>query len=47
MLIPGAREVIARHREEGWPILGLSWQPEVAAGTMTAEEVEAIFARDA
>ena len=45
VLLPGARETIARHREEGWRILGVSWQPEVAKETMTADEVEAIFLR--
>jgi len=44
-LLPGARELITRHREEGWRILGVSWQPEVAKETMTADEVEAIFRR--
>jgi len=44
-LRPGAREAIARAREEGSLVLGISWQPEVAAGTMTVEEVEAVFAR--
>ena len=45
VLLDGAREVIARHRDEGWRILGLSWQPEVAGGIMTADEVEAVFTR--
>jgi predicted kinase/histidinol phosphatase-like enzyme len=45
VLRPGARELITRHRDEGWRLLGLSWQPEVAAGSMTAEEVAATFTR--
>ena len=45
VVLPGAREAIACHRDEGWRILGLSWHPEVAAGTMSAEDVVAIFAR--
>jgi histidinol phosphatase-like enzyme/predicted kinase len=44
-LRPGAREAIRRHRDEGWLVLGLSWHPEVAAGTMTADAVGAVFAR--
>jgi aryl-alcohol dehydrogenase-like predicted oxidoreductase/histidinol phosphatase-like enzyme/predicted kinase len=43
VLLAGAREFIARHRDEGWPVFGLSWQPEVAAETMTADETEAVF----
>jgi histidinol phosphatase-like enzyme len=42
---PGWREVVRRHRAEGWIVLGLSWQPEVARGMMTAADVEAVFAR--
>jgi histidinol phosphatase-like enzyme len=45
VLRPGARELITRHRDEGWRLLGLSWQPEVAAGSMTPEEVAATFTR--
>jgi aryl-alcohol dehydrogenase-like predicted oxidoreductase/predicted kinase/histidinol phosphatase-like enzyme len=39
------RDVLRRHRDEGSLLLGLSWHPEVAAGTMTADDVEAVFAR--
>ena len=34
-----------RHADDGWRILGLSWQPEIAAGTLTLEAVDAIFDR--
>jgi histidinol phosphatase-like enzyme len=44
-LVPGAREALARYRDEGWRLCGLSWQPEVANETMRADEVEAVFAR--
>jgi histidinol phosphatase-like enzyme len=44
-LVPGAREWLARRRDEGWRLCGVSWHPEVAAGSMTAEEVTAIFTR--
>ena len=37
--------VLRRYRDDGWPIIGLSWQPEVSAGTRTAEEAEAVLAR--
>src|SRR5262249_55465400 len=39
------RDVVRRHLDEGWTVLGLSWQPEAARGTRTAEQVEALFAR--
>jgi histidinol phosphatase-like enzyme len=45
VLVPGAREVLARHRDEGWRLCGVSWHPEVAGETMRADEVEAVFAR--
>ena len=38
-------EIVRRHLDLGWLALGLSWQPEIAAGSMTREEVEACFAR--
>ena len=37
--------VLQRYRDDGWPIIGLSWQPEVAGGTRTPEEAEAVLAR--
>jgi aryl-alcohol dehydrogenase-like predicted oxidoreductase/histidinol phosphatase-like enzyme len=43
MLLPGRAEVIRRHAAEGWLTLGVSWQPEVDKGLMTAELVEATF----
>jgi len=42
---PGWPDLLRRHREEGWIVAGLSWQPEVASGAMTDEETEAVFAR--
>jgi aryl-alcohol dehydrogenase-like predicted oxidoreductase/histidinol phosphatase-like enzyme len=44
-IVPGARDWLARHRDEGWRLCGLSWHPEVAGETMRADEVEAVFAR--
>ena len=37
--------VLRRYRDEGWLLLGLAWCPQIADKTMTAEEVEAGFAR--
>jgi histidinol phosphatase-like enzyme len=45
VLMPGAREAIQRHLQDGWIVAGVSWHPEVASGAMTAAEVEATFAR--
>ena len=45
VLLPGAREIVQRHRDEGRLLLGLSWQPEVANGTMATTEVDAVFRR--
>ena len=39
------REVLQRYADEGWRLLGLSWQPEIADETMSVAEVQAGFAR--
>jgi histidinol phosphatase-like enzyme len=44
-MVPGTRDPLARYQMEGWRILGLSWQPDVAEGTVTAGQVEASFDR--
>jgi predicted kinase/histidinol phosphatase-like enzyme len=45
VLVPGARALLQRHLAEGRLLLGVSWQPEVAAGAMSTQEVDAIVAR--
>jgi aryl-alcohol dehydrogenase-like predicted oxidoreductase/histidinol phosphatase-like enzyme/predicted kinase len=42
---PGRAQALARHRDDGFVLLGLSWQPEIDSGSTTAEAVEACFAR--
>jgi aryl-alcohol dehydrogenase-like predicted oxidoreductase/predicted kinase/histidinol phosphatase-like enzyme len=37
--------VLRRWRDEGWRILGMSWQPEIAAGTQSASGAAAVFDR--
>jgi aryl-alcohol dehydrogenase-like predicted oxidoreductase/histidinol phosphatase-like enzyme/predicted kinase len=37
--------ILRQYREDGWRVLGLSWQPGIAEGTHTSEGVRAIFAR--
>jgi histidinol phosphatase-like enzyme len=38
-------EVLRRYQAAGWRVLGLSWQPAVAEGTMSAAAVDTVFAR--
>ena len=42
-IVAGCAEVLRRYREDGWLIIGLSWQPEIAAGTRTAADAEAVL----
>jgi histidinol phosphatase-like enzyme len=37
--------VLRRYQAEGWRVLGLSWQPEIADGTRAQGDVDAVFAR--
>ncbi len=37
--------VLRRYQDDGWRVLGLSWQPEVADKSMSADEVRAGFER--
>jgi aryl-alcohol dehydrogenase-like predicted oxidoreductase/predicted kinase/histidinol phosphatase-like enzyme len=44
--VPAGRAVILhRYQQEGWRILGLSWQPEIADGTHSSAGADAVFAR--
>ena len=36
--------ILRQHAKEGWRVLGLSWLPEIAEGTMRAEDADTIFA---
>ncbi|MGH9387441.1 MAG: aldo/keto reductase [Vicinamibacterales bacterium] len=36
---------LREHQAAGWRVLGLSWQPEIADGTRSAADVDAVFAR--
>jgi histidinol phosphatase-like enzyme/predicted kinase len=44
-VIEGRGDVLRRYRDDGWVLVGMSWQPEIAAGTRAAEKVDAAFAR--
>lgn len=37
--------VLHRYQNDGWRLLGMSWQPEIADGTQTSAEVDAAFSR--
>jgi histidinol phosphatase-like enzyme len=43
--MPNRREVLQRYAADGWLLLGLSWQPEIAENTMSVETVDAIVAQ--
>jgi aryl-alcohol dehydrogenase-like predicted oxidoreductase/predicted kinase/histidinol phosphatase-like enzyme len=36
---------LRRYRDEGWLVLGMSWRPEIAEGTLSAEAARAAFDR--
>jgi aryl-alcohol dehydrogenase-like predicted oxidoreductase/predicted kinase/histidinol phosphatase-like enzyme len=36
---------LTRYRDDGWRVLGLTWQPEIAGGTRSHEDAKAMFAR--
>ncbi len=38
-------EVLRRYEADGWRVLGLSWQPEIADGVLTSARVDDGFAR--
>ena len=42
---PAHAATLRRYAEQGFRLLGLSWQPDIAAGTRTAADVDAVFAR--
>jgi aryl-alcohol dehydrogenase-like predicted oxidoreductase/predicted kinase/histidinol phosphatase-like enzyme len=44
-LLPGRAGVLHRHAAEGWRLLGMSWQPEIAEKAVSVAEVDAGFAR--
>jgi aryl-alcohol dehydrogenase-like predicted oxidoreductase/predicted kinase/histidinol phosphatase-like enzyme len=37
--------VLRQYRDEGWRLLGLSWQPEIAEGKQSHDRARAVFAR--
>ena len=41
----GRAATLRRYAEEGFRLLGLSWQPEIAEGKRTAADVDAVFAK--
>jgi len=43
--VDGRGGVLRRYHDDGWRIVGLSWQPDIADGARTSEEAEAVLAR--
>jgi aryl-alcohol dehydrogenase-like predicted oxidoreductase/histidinol phosphatase-like enzyme len=37
--------VLRRYAQDGWRVLGLDWQPEIAQDVVTAAQVDAVYAR--
>jgi aryl-alcohol dehydrogenase-like predicted oxidoreductase/predicted kinase/histidinol phosphatase-like enzyme len=37
--------ILGRHRDEGWRLLGMSWQPDIAEGRQSRDGAAAVFAR--
>jgi aryl-alcohol dehydrogenase-like predicted oxidoreductase/histidinol phosphatase-like enzyme len=44
-VLEGRGEMLRRYQAEGWRLLGLSWQPEIADKTASPADVDARFAR--
>jgi hypothetical protein len=41
----GVRSTLARHHADGWRLFAQAWRPQMADGTMTAAEVDSVFAQ--
>jgi aryl-alcohol dehydrogenase-like predicted oxidoreductase/histidinol phosphatase-like enzyme/predicted kinase len=44
-VVPGRAAVLRKHQDSGWRILGMSWQPEIAAGAQSPAGADAVFTR--
>jgi aryl-alcohol dehydrogenase-like predicted oxidoreductase/histidinol phosphatase-like enzyme len=44
-VIDGRGDVLRRYREAGWRLVGLSWQPGIAAGERAPDAADAVLAR--
>jgi len=44
-IVEEVANLLRRYANEGWPVLGISWRPEIAEATVRAEEVDATLAR--
>ena len=38
-------DILRRYAEQGWLLLGVSWRPDIADGTNTVQQVDAVYAR--
>jgi len=44
-IVPGRAHVLRRYLDEGYLLLGMAWQPEIADGTQSADGARAVFVR--
>jgi histidinol phosphatase-like enzyme len=44
-VIPGRAEILRQYESDGWRMLGMSWQPEIADETNSSTAVDAAIAR--
>ena len=44
-LLPGRASALQQYASDGWRLLMFSWQPEIAGGTRTVADADAIFTR--
>ncbi len=44
-VVAGRGAALRRYRDEGWQVIGLSWQPEIADGTRIPEQADAVLTR--
>jgi histidinol phosphatase-like enzyme len=45
VVIDGRGHALRRYRDDGWRLVGMSWQPEIADGARTSDEADAVLAR--
>jgi histidinol phosphatase-like enzyme/predicted kinase len=44
-VVEGRGRVLRGYRDDGWLVIGLSWQPEIADGARTPNDADAVLAR--
>ena len=44
-IVPERAATLRRYADDGWKVLAIAWRPEIADGSVTSEEIAAVFAR--